>query len=206
MSIPEKLYESVGFTRLLDLNMKIHFKTTRWKRLRIPSRTNLRQYTSTIHGFSILAANIVHHSRLLHHGRKKQTSNNSIKKYFRSTGVTIVKTNPWSIPTKTPPMTNRPVPHARDMLPDQKRTDRRNTQTWSLRDFSRCCCCCCLPWSACGHAARLIARRTKPHRFRYCCRQPTITPRPFPATANFPAAECTRLLCCATLPYQTNPR
>ena len=28
----------------------------------------------------------------------------------------------------------------------------------------------------------LIAIRTKPHRFWYCCRQPTITPRPFPAT------------------------
>ena len=59
--------------RLLDLNMKIHFKTTRREWLRIPSRTNLRRYRSiflpftvsppwpqvlsTIHGFSTLAAN-----------------------------------------------------------------------------------------------------------------------------------------------------
>ena len=101
-------------------------------------------------------------------------------------------------------MTTRPVPHALDMLPDQKRTGRRNTQICSLRDFSRCCCCCCLSWSACGHAARLVAIRAKPHRFQYCCRQPTITPRPFLATANFPAAEeCTRLLCRVALPHQT---
>ena len=32
-----------------------------------------------------------------------------------------------------------------------------------------------MPWSACGHAARLVAIRTKPHRFRYCRRQSTIT-------------------------------
>ena len=100
-------------------------------------------------------------------------------------------------------MTTRPVPHARDMLPDQKRTGRRNTQICSLRDFSRCCCCCCLSWSACGHAARPVAIRTKPHLFRYCCRQPMITPRPFPAIANFPAAECTRLLCRVASPHQT---
>ena len=56
--------------RLFALNMKIHFKTTERKRLRIPSRTNLRRYTSTIHGFSTLAANIVYHSRFLHPGRK----------------------------------------------------------------------------------------------------------------------------------------
>ena len=86
-------------------------------------------------------------------------------------------------------MTTRPVPHARDMLPGQKRTGRRNSQVCSPRDFSRCCCCCCLSWSACGHAARLVAIRTKPHRFRYCCRQPTITPRPLPATANFSSSR-----------------
>ena len=38
---------------------------------------------------------------------------------------------------------------------------------------------------------------------RYCCRQPTITPSPFPATANFPAAEWTRLSCEVALPHQT---
>ena len=43
-------------------------------------------------------------------------------------------------------MTTRPVPHARDMLPDQKRTGRRSTQICSLRDFSRCRCCCRLSW------------------------------------------------------------
>ena len=32
---------------------------------------------------------------------------------------------------------------------------------------------------------------------------PTITPRPFASTVIFPAAECTRLLCRVTLPYQT---
>ena len=60
--------------------------------------------------------------------------------------------------------------------------------------------------SACGHAARLTARRTKPRRCWYCCRQPTITPSPFPATANFRAEECTRLLCCVTLPHQNKPQ
>ena len=52
-----------------DLNMKIHFKTTWRKRLRIPSRTKLRRYIcihgsphwpqilSNIHGFFTLAAN-----------------------------------------------------------------------------------------------------------------------------------------------------
>ena len=55
----------------------------------------------------------------------------------------------------------------------------------------------------CGHAARLDAIRTKPHRLRYCSRQPTFNPRPFPATANYPAAECTRLLCGVALPLQT---
>ena len=30
-----------------------------------------------------------------------------------------------------------------------------------------------------------------------------ITPRPFPAIANFPAAECTRLLCRVASPHQT---
>ena len=109
-------------------------------------------------------------------------------------------------------MTTKPVPRPRDMLPDQKRTGRRNTQVCFSRDFSRCCCCCCFSWNACGLPARLVAIRTKPHRFRYCCRQPTITPRPFPATANFsssrmraaimprdfappppPLVECTRL-------------
>ena len=33
-----------GFTRPFDLNLKVHFKTTRVKRLRILSRTNLRRY------------------------------------------------------------------------------------------------------------------------------------------------------------------
>lgn len=45
-----------------------------------------------------------------------------------------------------------------------------------------------------------------PSLYWYCCRQPTITPRPVPATADFPAAECTRLLCGATLPHQTTPQ
>ena len=126
-----------------------------------------------------------------------------IQKMFLSTGVSIVKVSSSSIPTKTLHVTTRPVPHARDMLPEQKRTSRRNTQICSLRDFSRCCCCCCLSWSACGHAARLASIRTKPHRFWYCCRQPTITPRPFPATAIFRIAECTRVLCRVALPYQT---
>ena len=53
-----------------DLNMKIHLKTTRRKRLRIPSKTNLRRYIFTIHSFSTLAASIVYHSRFLHPGRK----------------------------------------------------------------------------------------------------------------------------------------
>ena len=34
----------------------------------------------------------------------------------------------------------------------------------------------------------VIAIRTKPHRFWYCCRQPTITPRPFPASSRMHAA------------------
>ena len=99
-------------------------------------------------------------------------------------------------------MTTRPVPHARDLLLDQKRTGTRNTHICSLRDFSRCCCCRCVSWSACGHAARLVAIQTKPHHFRYCCRQPTITPHPFPVNANLPAAECTRLLFRVALPHQ----
>ena len=98
----------------------------------------------------------------------------------------------------------RPVPHARDRLPDQQRTGRRNTQTLSLRDFSRCCCCCCLPWSACGHAVRLDAIRTKPHRFLVLLQ--TAHDYPTPVSCHYPAAECTPLLCCATLPKQTNPR
>ena len=72
-----------------------------------------------------------------------------------------------------------------------------------FHDSSRCCCCCCLSWSACDHAARLLSYGRNPIVFRCCCRQPKITPRPFPATANFPAAECTRLLCRAALPLQT---
>ena len=62
LSLPTKHYKFSGFTKT-DLNMKIHFKTTRQKRLRIQSRTNLRRYIcihcspqwpqilSTIHGF-----------------------------------------------------------------------------------------------------------------------------------------------------------
>ena len=151
------------------------------------------QILSIIHGYSTLAA--TNKSQII---RSKEII--SIDSCIHR------KTNPSSIPTKTPPMTTRPVSHARDMLPGQKRTGRRNSQVCSPRDFSRCCCCCCLSWSACGHADRLVAIRTKPHRFRYCCRRPTITPRPFTATANFPVVECTRPLRCATLPYQTNPR
>ena len=52
-----KTHKSFRFTRLFDLNLKINFKTTRGKRLRIPSRTNLRLYISTVHGFSTMAAN-----------------------------------------------------------------------------------------------------------------------------------------------------
>ena len=44
LSTPEKHYKFFVFTRLFDLNMKTHFKTTRRKRLRIPCRTNLRRY------------------------------------------------------------------------------------------------------------------------------------------------------------------
>ena len=86
-------------------------------------------------------------------------------------------------------MTTRPVPHARDLLPDQKRTGKQNTQICSLRGLSRCCCCCCLSWSARDRAARLDAIRTKPHRVRYCCRQPTITPRQFLVTAIFSSSR-----------------
>ena len=79
LSTPEKHYKSFGFTRRCDLNMKIHFKITWWKRLRIPSRTNLRRYISAVRGFSTLATN-----------KKPQMIPSKI---FRSTGVPIVKTN-----------------------------------------------------------------------------------------------------------------
>ena len=119
-SIQEKHYKSFGFTIMFDLNMKMHFKTTWRKRLRIPFRTKLRRYScingsphwpqilSTIHGFFTLAAN-----------NKRQIIRS--KKKNRSTGVSIVKTNSSFISTKTPPTMTRPEPHARDMLPDQKR-------------------------------------------------------------------------------------
>ena len=58
LSIPEKHYKFFGFTRLFDLNMKTYFKTTRLKRLRIPSRTNNSR-------------NIFYHSRFLHPGPKR---------------------------------------------------------------------------------------------------------------------------------------
>ena len=64
-------YKFLGFTKLFDLNTKIHFKTTWVKRLRIPSRTNLRRYISTTHGFSTLAAN-----------NKGQWSKGGIPPYF----------------------------------------------------------------------------------------------------------------------------
>ena len=69
---PRRHYKFFGFTRLFDLNMKTQIKTSRRKRLRILSRTNVRRYIfshsrflhpgreyvlSTIHGFSTLAAN-----------------------------------------------------------------------------------------------------------------------------------------------------
>ena len=77
------------------------------------------------------------------------------------------------------------------MLPNHIRSSSwRYTQICSLHDLSRCCCS---SWSACGHVARLAAMRCYSHRYWYCCRQVTITPRPFPSTANLPAAECTRL-------------
>ena len=59
-------------------------------------------------------------------------------------------------------MTTLPVPHAHDMLPDQKRTGRRNTQIRSLRDFSQCCCYCCLSWRACGHTFDLLPSGRNP--------------------------------------------
>ena len=58
---PEKRYKYFGFTRLFYLNMKIHFKTIRRKRLRVPSRTNLRRY-------------MVHHPRLPTLPSRKQIS------------------------------------------------------------------------------------------------------------------------------------
>ena len=171
--------------RLFDLNMKVHFKTTRRKKPRIPPRTNRRRYVfSTIHGFSTLTA-----------------TNKPLN--IRSPGVSIVKTISSSIPAKPPPTTTRRVCHVHDMLPDQQRSGRRNTQVCYPRGFSRSFCCCCLSWSAWGHAARLIAIRTKPHRFRCCCRQPTNTPRPFPATANFSKAECTRHYATWLCPHET---
>ena len=88
--------------RLFDLTMKIHFKTTWRKKLRTPSRTNLRRYSvcfsihgsphwpqilSTIHGFFTLAA-----SNKLKIIRSK--------KYFRSTCVSTVKKKSSSTSTK----------------------------------------------------------------------------------------------------------
>ena len=147
----------------------------------------------TIHGFSTVGAN-------------SKPPIIRLKKQFRSTCASIVRKHSSSIHTKTPHLAIRPVPHARDMLPDQKRPSDGTPKICSPCDFSRCCCCCCLSWSACGHADRLIAIRTKPHRCWYCCRQPTVTPRPFPPTAMFPVAECTRILYRVAPPHQTNPR
>ena len=67
---PEKHYKSFVFTRLFDLNMKIHSKAARQKRLLMLSRTNLQRYISSVHGFSTLAANNVYHSRFHHPGRE----------------------------------------------------------------------------------------------------------------------------------------
>ena len=61
LSTTEKHYKFFGFPRLFDLNMETHFKTTWRKRLRIPSRTNLRWY-------------LVHHPRLRTLPSRKQTS------------------------------------------------------------------------------------------------------------------------------------
>ena len=53
----EKHYKLFGITRLFDLDMKIHFRTTRRKRPRIPSRTNLRR-------------RVFYHSRFVQPGRR----------------------------------------------------------------------------------------------------------------------------------------
>ena len=136
----------------------------------IPSRTNLRRYISYTR--SSTKKIIISIYRCIHHKNR-------------------------IIPMKTPPWWPDLPPTPREVAGI---SSWRNTQICSLRDSFRCCCCSCLSWSACGHAARLISTRTKPHRYWYCCRQPTITLRPVPATADFPAAECTRLLCRATCP------
>ena len=65
----EKAQKLFGFTRLFDLNMKIHFKTARGKRLHIPSRTNLRRY-------------IVYHSRLATLAANNKLQNSPAKTNF----------------------------------------------------------------------------------------------------------------------------
>ena len=61
----QKAQKFFGFTRLFDSNMKMHVKTTRGKRLSIPSRTNHRRY-------------IVYHSRLSSLATNHKPQNSSI--------------------------------------------------------------------------------------------------------------------------------
>ena len=100
-----------GFTRPVDLNMKIRLKTTRGKRLRIPSRTNYHSRLST------LAANNKPQNRSIKkmnnfdrqvYPSQKQTHHSSLRKpHHESTGVFIAKTNSSFIPAKIPPSIDR---------------------------------------------------------------------------------------------------
>ena len=129
LSTPEKHYQFFGLHRLLDLNMNIHFKTTGRKRLRIPSRTNLRQYIfyhsrflrpgrkyvlPTIHGFSTLAANskpqvIVRSRKMINLDTYRVRRYLLVPRFCRKHQVPAD-----DIPANAP-----------------------------FHDFSGCCCCCC---------------------------------------------------------------
>ena len=107
LSTPEKHYKFFGFTRRFDLNMNTHIKTTRRKRLRVPSRTNLTRCSLTIYDFPpYLAANKPH--------------NNSIKKII-SIDRCIHRKNKFIIHSyENLTMTTRPVPLPRDVAGPKK--------------------------------------------------------------------------------------
>ena len=66
LSTPEKHYNLSNLRRLLDLNMKAYFKTTRGKGLRIPSRA-----TAEIHYLPFTAFHLVANDILQKYGQEK---------------------------------------------------------------------------------------------------------------------------------------
>ena len=119
------------------------------------------------------------------------------KTIFQSTGVSIVKINSSFSLTERHQFDQTCPPSA----PRCCRTLKlrlANNHICSFQDFSRCCCCCCVSWSACDHAAQLVAR-TNPHRYLVLLQRAHDYPTPVPTTVTS-SKKHARLTCRATLP------